>query len=1192
MEKQTKRDDLLLKERRKPSSWQGRWLGLFFGLVVLSFWSCDPVPPKEAVSEKVQEAITETSQEPVSQDAQEAAIEASLEPSKETGLEISPEASPETTSPEASPEVSPEVSPEESVSQPEEQVVVEDGGAEKSPEKVEIVPEKTEVVPEGTPETNPSDLCAQGPKSTTFGTDTVTVQCTTQADGTRQYTLSTTHALRDNDPASKQVTFTEKADDPRFRSGNLLWDALFAMSIEEVRQNSVQAVYEGGFNQGNPVSCACFQTGAKWTWAWTRDTSYAVDLGLAWLDPTRAENTLRFKLSTWKTALGGASAGSQIVQDTGTGGAWPVSSDRVIWALAARKLSWVMDPTKRSAFLQAVYPALEGTIAQDRQMIYDPTDGLYRGEQSFLDWREQTYPAWVKEKLEHIAMSKTLSTNVAHAILLDWTAWAAGILQKPTDATRYMTWATSLKSSIHSSFYLPTWGMHSTMKTTLLEDAPVAKFDLLGQALAILEGVAPAAEAAKAVESYPVSPVGPPVYWPQQPLTAIYHNRALWPFVTAYWARAARKVGHAESFAHSLMSLVRGSALNLSNMENLEWMTGKNYVSDGAYSGPVVNSRRQLWSVAGYLGAFAEVLMGWEILPDGVRVRPFLPASLQQAAGLAGVVRLEGLPYRGGKIDIEVHLPTQAGSTGAYAIDRIEVDGQALTDLQATIAASRLTSRSKIAVWLRDDNVAAKPIKIVQDTGDYRTLWSPKEPTISSIQKVAGGLALDIDAGGETGVTVDIYRDGQSVASGVAAGRWVDTTAMPDGDTSYCYSAELVFTSSKHRSHRALPRCWKGESDKREQIVDAWRFEHSGGTWKDHAGGAALSDWGDRSHRLLARDIHVNWTGRYHLELMYRNPNGPRSTGITCAVKRVQIFAEASGTTPISTHWVAMPHNETTDVSSSTGFWVDLDASKSYRIEIDEAPNTLHNMSFLEHFSIFSGKGGGAQPWNRVEIVGVRMFPKKGQDQTPTTGKLIAMDGNNDYNKFPSTQSLTPGATLETWERFALTWDDDWLYVAVVSKGFEDDLRAFMLYVEPAQTASAPTAQSTGMTYLQQTSQLPITATHLIGVRYKTDNQDGLGPWSGVWRREAGGWVQQQRFKEGRDVWSASDRHTMSFRIRRSALGGTRWIRLVGHLVYAVSGNEWKAVLPSTHTPWTSSGVGFLQIDLDQSKASSAWLVR
>ena len=35
-----------------------------------------------------------------------------------------------------------------------------------------------------------------------------------------------------------------------------------------------------------------------------------------------------------------------------------------------------------------------------------------------MDWREQTYPKWMKDNPAHIAMSKSLSTNLNHLFLL------------------------------------------------------------------------------------------------------------------------------------------------------------------------------------------------------------------------------------------------------------------------------------------------------------------------------------------------------------------------------------------------------------------------------------------------------------------------------------------------------------------------------------------------------------------------------------------------------------------------------------------------------------------------------------------------------------------------------------------------------------------------------------------------------
>ena len=73
--------------------------------------------------------------------------------------------------------------------------------------------------------------------------------------------------------------------------------------MEEMRENSVDAVQDGAFNNGAPLPCGdggCFETGLKWKYVWTRDTAYAVDLALGSLDPQRSKNSLLFKLSPFR----------------------------------------------------------------------------------------------------------------------------------------------------------------------------------------------------------------------------------------------------------------------------------------------------------------------------------------------------------------------------------------------------------------------------------------------------------------------------------------------------------------------------------------------------------------------------------------------------------------------------------------------------------------------------------------------------------------------------------------------------------------------------------------------------------------------------------------------------------------------------------------------------------------------------
>ena len=123
----------------------------------------------------------------------------------------------------------------------------------------------------------------------------------------------------------------------------------------------MSSIHDGGFDNGKPTPCNCFETGKLWTYVWTRDTSYATDLALATLDPDRARNSLEFKLSEHRGA--GPLA---IVQDTGSGGSWPISTDRVVWALGARALLRTLDGDARAAFAKRALDALTTTLELDR----------------------------------------------------------------------------------------------------------------------------------------------------------------------------------------------------------------------------------------------------------------------------------------------------------------------------------------------------------------------------------------------------------------------------------------------------------------------------------------------------------------------------------------------------------------------------------------------------------------------------------------------------------------------------------------------------------------------------------------------------------------------------------------------------------------------------------------------------------
>jgi hypothetical protein len=416
----------------------------------------------------------------------------------------------------------------------------------------------------------------------------------------------------------------------RVDTASPLFNGLFAMAQDDLTQDSVTAIRDGAFDHGQPIPCLCFETGLKWPYVWTRDLSYSIDLGLWRFDPERSRNGLKFKLSDVREPSASQVPDSKlsdskqsdskqyvVMQDTGSGGSWPISTDRVVWFLGARHL---LDD---KAFADDVYRAIGATLAQDRLYAFDSALGLYRGETSFLDWREQTYPAWTANNVVAIGQSFSLSTNVLHYQALQMAATMAKAHRESKAADGFRKQAAALKTAINAAFWRADRGMY--MSYIGGDGAPYDTYDLLGIALAVTSGVADGDRAKQTLANYPAWPSGSPVIWPERIDQPIYHNRAIWPFVSAYALRAARTVDDPARIAHEIQSVMRGAALYGSNMENYELLTQGQHVDEGALSGPVVNSPRQLWSVAAYFAVVTEGVFGLE--EDG-RVEPKLPASL------------------------------------------------------------------------------------------------------------------------------------------------------------------------------------------------------------------------------------------------------------------------------------------------------------------------------------------------------------------------------------------------------------------------------------------------------------------------------------------------------------------------------------------------------------------------------------
>lgn len=783
----------------------------------------------------------------------------------------------------------------------------------------------------------------------------------------RSYELSSTAELRDNSPPEKRIGIREVQELPRVRSGNLMFDGLYAMALSEARQNAVSQVSDWSYADGAPIELEAFQTGELWTYVWTRDLSYSVHLALAALAPARSLNSLLFKTSSEKESVRGGLR-TQIVQDTGSGGSYPVSTDRTVWAMGAREVLKYLGPNEREYYLGRVYLILRDTLELDRRLIFDARDGLYRGEQSFLDWREQTYPAWTKENVLAIAASKSLTVNLCSYSALETAAEFAGLLALSAEQARYSGWAKELKVQINRHFFDEQAGLYSTFLLSERGTSTIraSRYDLLGQSLAVLSGVADPERAQRIVSQYPTGPHGPAVVWPTEKKVAIYHNRGIWPFVTAYWIKASRQAGNIEAVNRGIQSLQRLAALNLSNMENFDFVTGQPNVTAGDQRGPVINSRRQLWSVAGYLAMVQDIVFGLETSWEGIRFDPYITAVFRNTT-LAGtnLIELCNFTFQGCRIDVRVHLPPpDSFGVGVCRIAAVRLNGKPIEPAFIPASSLRPYNTWEIELGVPLSTSAPAAARVVDCSSE--TIFAPAAPEWleDGILAVKGQIVLKFTHEEPKSVSFNIYRDGVRCASSVRTLQWTD----PAGRPGQYYTLEGVDLTSGYSSHLSKERTYRAAYNQIEIPASALE-SHDGVLSQKHH----FVHWGGADQKLIARNVFVASAGHYEVRVQFSNGAGPVSTGITCAVKKLEVIESETGDL-VGSGYVIMPQSgdwNRWDLSSAIR--VHLNQGESYTVRLLE-DETCRNMSYYESNSRYTAAAGGGEfSYNYVNVAGFRL---------------------------------------------------------------------------------------------------------------------------------------------------------------------------------------------------------------------------
>lgn len=421
--------------------------------------------------------------------------------------------------------------------------------------------------------------------------------------------------MPDIDPGIDREHWTLKRDIshlPHYTSSLTIDNALFNMSLEE----SELAI--------EPDST--YRTGVYWGGVWTRDVSYSILHSLAQICPEVSMKSLRAKVND----------NNRIIQDTGTGGAWPCSTDRVTWVLAAWECYLV---TGSQEWLDFIYPVIKNTLEDDRIVVYDPYTQLMRGETSWLDWREQEYPMWADPK--DIYRSEAMGTTAVHFRATQILAEICRLQGQPALAKKYDGWANELKEGMNRNLWNEEMGLYAIYLYGRNHLVQHPQMEILGESFAVLWDIASPERQRRISQSMVSEPFGTPDFYPNLKDQYPYHNDAMWPFTQGYWMKAQAKAGNEQGVLHAISSIYRLAAFTLTNLENM-------VIYSGCEKGLPINSPRQLWGVAADIAIVPNIYFGITYALDGIHFSPFVPKTLKAER------RLQNFKYRNAVLDIKI----------------------------------------------------------------------------------------------------------------------------------------------------------------------------------------------------------------------------------------------------------------------------------------------------------------------------------------------------------------------------------------------------------------------------------------------------------------------------------------------------------------------------------------------------------
>ncbi len=632
---------------------------------------------------------------------------------------------------------------------------------------------------------------------------------------------------------------------PQYQSTYPVSDAIYNMSLEEM----VNAVEHD----------STFRTGKEWSGVWARDISYSIILSMAHLQPRVAMNSLLRKVNRKK----------RIIQDTGTGGAYPCSTDRMIWAVAAWE---IYKATGGKDWLQQAYIIIKNSIEDDLHVAYDSVTGLVKGESSFLDWREQTYPKWMQPA--DIFESECLGTNAVHYQANHVLAEMALLMKDQNTVVKHTALAARIKAGINTYLWLPDKGYYGQFLYGRNYKIVSPRAEALGEALCVLWDIADKTKQLQIIAKTPVTDFGVTCIYPQIPGIPPYHNNAVWPFVQTFWMWAAAKAGNENAVLKSIGDVYRPAAMFLTNKENF-------VAENGDFSGTQINSSNMLWSLSGNISLVQKVLFGIRFNTTGLSFAPFVPKAFE------GTRSLSNFKYR--EADLTINMSGYGNKIKSLTMDGVP--------LLKSMVPANLRGAHVIIIQLADNT----------------------QPSAINTQPVYFSLpAPDVTLENNT-LSWEAVKDAVAYRI-IKNGKQVTELKQNTFNVAASFLAEYqVIALDKNKVGSVASEPFMIAAEKNIRLIEAELFaDKPGYNYKGYSGNGFIELSKD-FNRIVDMPVTIEQSAWYSIDYRYANGNGPVNTENKCAMRSLVVDGKNKGA-------IVFPQRGTNEWSN----WGNTNAMKIY----------------------------------------------------------------------------------------------------------------------------------------------------------------------------------------------------------------------------------------------------------------------